>query len=62
MRHPAFAGVKVLDVVAGPGDTVCLPLGWWHQVSSLEVSLSFSYSNLALPNACTYQHPDIRNW
>ena len=62
VRHPAFAGVKVLDVVAGPGDTVFLPLGWWHQVSSLEVSLSFSYSNLALPNAYTYQHPDIRNW
>jgi Cupin-like domain len=62
VRHPDFAGVKVLEVVAGPGDTVFLPLGWWHQVSSLDVSLSFSYSNLALPNAYTYRHPDIRNW
>jgi hypothetical protein len=61
-RHPDFAGVKVLEVVAGPGDTVFLPLGWWHQVRSLDVSLSFSYSNLARPNAYTYRHPDIRNW
>jgi hypothetical protein len=62
VRHPDFDGVTVLDVIAGPGDTVFLPLGWWHQVTSLDVSLSFSYSNVALPNAYEYQNPDIRNW
>lgn len=62
VRHPDFAGVKVLEIVAGPGETVFLPLGWWHQVTSLETSLSFSYSNLALPNLYTYQNPDIRDW
>lgn len=62
VRYPAFAGVRVLDVVVEPGETVFLPLGWWHQVSALEVSLSFSYSNLALPNHYTYANPEIRNW
>jgi hypothetical protein len=33
-----------------------LPLGWWHQVASLDVSLSFSYSCLAVPNQ--FQYPD----
>jgi Cupin-like domain len=61
-RFPSFADVKVLEVVAGPGDTVFLPLGWWHQVTALDVSLSFSYSNLAFPNHYTYQNPDIHNW
>jgi hypothetical protein len=61
-RHPDFRGVRVLDVVAAPGDTVFLPLGWWHQVSSLDVCLSVSYSNLALPNEYRYDNPDIRNW
>jgi len=61
-RHPEAAGVRVLDVVAGPGDTVFLPLGWWHQVSALDTSLGFSYSNLAVPNHYVYQNPDIRNW
>ena len=61
-RHPDFQGVQVLDVVVQPGETMFLPLAWWHQVSALDVSLSFSYSNLALPNDYSYQNPDIRNW
>jgi hypothetical protein len=39
-----------------------LPLGWWHQVTVLDVSLSFSYSNLALPNHYSFVNPTIRNW
>lgn len=61
-RFPDFAGVKVLEVIVEPGETVFLPLGWWHQVTSLDVSLSFSYSNLALPNLYSYANPEIRNW
>jgi hypothetical protein len=62
VRYPLFAQVKVLEVIAEPGDTVFLPLGWWHQVSSLDVSLSFSYSNLAVPNHYSFQNPDIHDW
>jgi hypothetical protein len=61
-RHPLFAGVRVLETVLAPGETIFLPLGWWHQVSALEVSLSFSYSNLALPNEYRYENPQILNW
>jgi Cupin-like domain len=61
-RHPAFAQATVLEVVVEPGETVFLPLGWWHQVRSLDVSLSFSYSNLALPNHYQYADPSITNW
>jgi hypothetical protein len=42
--------------------TVYLPLGWWHQVTALDMSLSFSYSNVAVPNLYSYQNPEIRNW
>ena len=52
----------MLEVVVEPGETVFLPLGWWHQVTSLDVSLSFSYSNLAVPNQFSYQNPSIHNW
>lgn len=61
-RYPDYAQATVLEVVCEPGETVFLPLGWWHQVTSLDVSLSFSYSNLALPNHYSYDNPDIRNW
>ena len=61
-RYPEFGQVKVLDVVVEPGETVFLPLGWWHQVSSLDLSMSFSFSNPAVPNSFSYRNPDIRNW
>jgi Cupin-like domain len=61
-RYPLFRDVKVLEVIVEPGETVYLPLAWWHQVTALDVSLSFSYSNIDVPNHYTYQNPEIRNW
>jgi ribosomal protein L16 Arg81 hydroxylase len=63
-RYPLWAQVKMLEVVVEPGETVFLPLGWWHQVTSLDISLSFSFTNIALslPNAFTYQNPSIHDW
>ena len=61
-RYPMFDQVKVIEVVVEPGETVFLPLGWWHQVTSLDVSLSFSYSNLAVPNHYAFANPDIHDW
>jgi hypothetical protein len=56
-RFPDFDGVQVLDVVVEPGETMFLPLGWWHQVASLDVSVSFSFTNLRFPNQFTYPDP-----
>ena len=56
-RFPAFQQATVLEVVVDPGETMFLPLGWWHQVASLDVSLSFSYSCLAVPNHFEYPDP-----
>ena len=61
-RYPDFAQVKVLDVIVEPGEAMFLPLGWWHQVTALDLSLSFSFSNPAVPNSFSYRNPDIRNW
>lgn len=61
-RYPLLRDVTVLEVIAEPGDTVFLPLGWWHQVTALDVSLSFSYSNLAFPNHYQFANPTIRDW
>lgn len=61
-RYPLFSQATVLEVIVEPGETVFLPLGWWHQVTALDVSLSFSFSNLALPNHYSFQNPTITNW
>ena len=61
-RYPLFGEVTVLDVVVDPGETMFLPLAWWHHVTSMDVSLSFSYSNLDCPNEFSYQNAAIRGW
>jgi len=57
VRFPAFEEATVLEVVVNPGETMFLPVGWWHQVASLDVSLSFSYTCLAVPNQFDYPDP-----
>lgn len=61
-RFPLFRQATVLETVLEPGDTLFLPLGWWHQVSALELSMSFSFTNLDLPNQFSYANPSIGNW
>lgn len=61
-RYPLLREAKVLETVLEPGDTLFLPLGWWHQVSSLALSMSFSYTNLDVPNEFSYVNPTIGNW
>ena len=62
VKYPDFEGVQVLEVIAEPGDTVFLPLGWWHQVSALDVSVSLSYTNLDVPNHYSFTHPPNKHW
>jgi len=57
VRFPKAAGVQVLDVVVEPGETLFVPLGWWHQVEALDTSLSISFTNLDVPNHFHYHHP-----
>ena len=52
---PAFP--PVLETVIGPGDAIFLPVGWWHQVEALDLSLSISITNLDVPNAFSWHHP-----
>ena len=49
-RFPDAARVKVLDVVVEPGETIFLPLAWWHQVTSLDKCISLSFTNLDVPH------------
>jgi hypothetical protein len=55
-RFPDAAKVKVLDVVVEPGETVFLPLAWWHQVTSLDRCISLSFTNLDVPNTFDFGH------
>ncbi len=49
-RYPQLKELDIIELIIGPGDVLFLPVGWWHQVRSLEVSISISYLNLAFEN------------
>jgi hypothetical protein len=53
--HPLFAGVDQLQVTLRPGDVLFIPVGWWHRVESLSVSVSVSFVNFIYPNAFAWQ-------
>ncbi len=61
-RFPRMRDVQVLDVVVNAGETLFLPLGWWHQVGALSLSVSFSFTNLDLKNDYRFTDPNLRHW
>jgi hypothetical protein len=49
VRFPRFRRVTVVQAIVHPGEFLLLPLGWWHQVRSLDVSISLSFQNFSVP-------------
>jgi ribosomal protein L16 Arg81 hydroxylase len=49
-RFPQFKDARVIDVVIGPGDLFFLPVGWWHYVRGLEISITMTFTNFVFDN------------
>ena len=50
----------MLDVVLEAGEVLFLPAGWWHQVRSLDMSITVTFMNFVFPNRFDWVHPDLR--
>jgi hypothetical protein len=59
-RYPLYRYATPMDVTLEPGDVLFLPVGWWHHVESLDVSIMLSYTNFKFPNQYEWSNPDIR--
>ncbi|NKB33163.1 MAG: hypothetical protein GKR91_08700 [Pseudomonadales bacterium] len=45
--HPLFENATVYDFVINPGELLFIPVGWWHHLESLDITISLTRKNLA---------------
>jgi hypothetical protein len=45
--HPLFENATVYDFVINPGEILFIPIGWWHHLESLDITISLTRKNLA---------------
>ena len=57
-RFPLLSEARIYDVTLSPGEILFVPLAWWHQVKSLDFSVTITYTNFIWPNHWhrTYPH------
>jgi hypothetical protein len=56
-RFARLEGARVYDLVLEPGDMLFVPFAWWHQVKSLDFSVTITYTNFLWPNEAYATYP-----
>lgn len=56
-RFPEYARVIVREVTLSPGEMLFLPVGWWHHVRALSVSINLAFTNFTRGNAFDWYRP-----
>jgi hypothetical protein len=49
-RYPMFKQVKIHSLTLAPGEVLFLPVGCWHFVKALEISITMSFTNFHFNN------------
>ncbi|HEY2358858.1 MAG TPA: DUF6065 family protein [Phenylobacterium sp.] len=56
-QFPKLEGIRIHRVMLNPGDALFVPLGWWHQVTSLDFSVTITHTNFRWPNDFHTDYP-----
>jgi ribosomal protein L16 Arg81 hydroxylase len=57
-RFPSMADVPVIDCELAPGEILFLPVGWWHFVAALDISLTISATHFRWDNDFYSSYPN----
>jgi Tfp pilus assembly protein PilF len=49
-RFPMLRNARIMDVILEPGDVLFLPVGCWHYVKGLDMSITMSFTNFRFNN------------
>lgn len=47
-RFPRLKDASIMDATVYPGDLLFIPLGWWHWVHALDISISVTFQRFAV--------------
>ncbi|HLI66631.1 MAG TPA: DUF6065 family protein [Caulobacteraceae bacterium] len=56
-RYDRLNGAHVYELELAPGEIVFMPVGWWHQVTALDFSVTVTYTNFLWPNDAHLTYP-----
>lgn len=56
-QYPQLMETTPLQCILNAGDALFIPIGWWHCVESLDVSISVSFTHFNAANGFAQQYP-----
>jgi hypothetical protein len=56
-KLPEFAEMARKEVVLSPGEALFIPVGWWHHVRAMDVSISLAFTNFRAKNDFQWYFP-----
>jgi hypothetical protein len=56
--YPMARAAKTFEVELEAGELLFLPVGWWHQVTALDFSVTLTYGNFRWPNRGAESFPE----
>lgn len=61
-RYPNMANVQILECVIEPGEILFLPVGCWHYVEALDISVTVAFTNFRWHNDFYSDYPVERDF
>jgi ribosomal protein L16 Arg81 hydroxylase len=53
--NKALPKTSAAELVLEPGDALFIPVGWWHAIEALEVSMTLAFVDFGVPNEFPHQ-------